>query len=138
MAEAIANEALRKREWSHVSVASAGATAVAGIPASAFAVQIASEHGLELGHHQSRPLSPELIDWADLILGMSPSHLIAVGELGGEERVALITDFIDGPGLGLTIEDPYGSDPEAYRRTFKQLEDAVESLLQRLEPILSP
>ena len=138
MAEAIALDALRRREWSHVTVASAGAAAQAGAPASPHAVQVAAEHGLALEHHQSRPLTPELIEWADLILTMGPSHLFAVSELGGAEKAALITDFLDGPALGTTIEDPFGADPDAYRRAFDQIEQAVQHLLERLEPILSP
>ncbi len=138
MAEVIAGDAVRQRDWSHVSIASAGAAAVSGAPASALAVQVAAEHGLELGYHKARPLTADLIEWADLILCMSPAHLTSVTELGGPEKAALITDFIDGPGLGMSIDDPFGSDPDGYRRTYDQIQVAVESLLQRLEPILSP
>lgn len=138
MAEAIALEALRRREWSHVSVASAGASATEGLPASPQAIQVAAEHGLELGNHQARALTPELVGWADLILGMSESHLVVIAETGGAEKAALVTDFLDGPGLGASIEDPFGAEPEAYRRAFDQIRAAVYGLLERLEPILSP
>lgn len=138
MAEAIALEALRRREWSHVSVASAGASATEGLPASPHAIQVAAENGLELVNHHARVLSGELVDWADLILGMSESHLVAIAESGGAEKAALVTDFLDGPGLGASIEDPFGAEPDAYRRTFDQIRLAVDSLLERLEPILSP
>lgn len=43
MAEAIALDAVRRREWSHVSVASAGASATEGLPASPHAIQVAAE-----------------------------------------------------------------------------------------------
>jgi protein-tyrosine-phosphatase len=138
MAEAIAQEELRRREWSHVTVASAGAAAQAGVPASTHAVAVAAEHGLELAHHRSRQLTPELIAWADLILAMSPAHLLAVGDLGGSEKATLATDFVEGPGAGASIEDPFGGDCDAYRRAFDQIGEAVRHLLQRLEPILSP
>jgi protein-tyrosine-phosphatase len=138
MAEAIALEALRRREWSHVSVASAGTGAVAGVPASPHAVEVAAEHGLDLEHHQSRPLTAEQVEWADLILAMSPSHLLAIAELGAAEKAALLTDFAEGDDVGASVQDPFGSDVDAYRRTFEQLEHAVDALLLRLEPILSP
>jgi protein-tyrosine phosphatase len=138
MAEAIALDALRRRDWSHVQVASAGAAAAEGAPASSCAIEVAAEHGLVLEHHQSRSLTPSLIRWADLILTMSPSHLLAVTELGGGEKAALITDFVEGAEDGVGVDDPFGLDCDAYRRTFDQLEQAVEGLLLRLEPILSP
>lgn len=138
LAEAIARREIAERGWSHVAVASAGIAAVAGAPASDGAVQVAREQGIDLSQHRTQPLTPELIDWADLVLAMSASHLGAVAEMGGAEKSALVTDFLDGTGLGHPVEDPFGADVDAYRRTFKQLERAIMGLMGRLEPILSP
>jgi protein-tyrosine phosphatase len=138
LAEAIAGQAVRERGWTHVAVASAGTGAAAGSPASENSVLVGAEHGLELGTHRSRPLDPALVDWADLILAMSPSHLGAVVELGGAEKVAMLTDFIEGPGFGAPIDDPFGGDPDAYRRAYDQIAAAVDGLLAKLEPILAP
>jgi len=138
LAEAIARREIAERGWSHVAVASAGVAAAAGTPASDGAIQAAKEQGIDLAPHRSQPLTPQLIEWADLILAMSTSHQSAVAELGGAEKSALVTDFLEGAGMGQAIEDPFGSDLDAYRRTFKQLERAIMSLMARLEPILSP
>jgi len=138
LAEAIAQREIAERGWSHVAVASAGIAAVPGAPASDGAVQVAGEQGIDLTHHRTRPLTPELVEWADLVLAMSASHLAAVAEAGGAEKAALVTDFLDGAGLGRPVEDPFGGDIEAYRRTFKQLERAIMGLMGRLEPILAP
>ena len=138
LAEAIAQREIAERGWSHVAVASAGIAAVPGAPASDGAVQVAGEQGIDLTHHRTRPLTPELVEWADLVLAMSASHLAAVAEAGGAEKAALVTDFLDGAGLGQPVEDPFGGDIEAYRRTFKQLERAIMGLMGRLEPILAP
>jgi hypothetical protein len=69
---------------------------------------------------------------------MSPSHLFSVGQLGGAEKAALITDFLEGDDAGAAVEVPCGSDEDAYRRSYEQLEVAINGLLERLEPILSP
>jgi protein-tyrosine phosphatase len=138
MAEATARRRIAERGWTHVRVRSAGAAAQEGSPASEHALGVGSLHGLDLDAHRSQPLTEELIEWADLILAMSPSHLAVVAEAGGAERAALITDFLDGDGIGAAIEDPFGGDVDAYARTFAQIDAAVDALLQRLEPILSP
>jgi protein-tyrosine phosphatase len=138
LAAAIARRALEQRGWSHVSVKSAGIACVPGSPASEGALEAAAEVGLDLGDHQSQSLTPALIDWADVILAMSHSHLGAVAELGGADKAALITDFIEGDGAGVPIEDPYGGDLGSYRGTYQQLVRAVDALLASLEPILSP
>jgi protein-tyrosine-phosphatase len=138
MAEAIAVGELRRRGWTHIAVKSAGTGAATGTTASSQAVDVAREHELDLSAHASQPLSPELIAWADLILAMAPSHLHVIDALGGEGRTALVTDFVEGPGAGAPVNDPFGGDHESYRLAFAQLREAVGALLDRLEPILSP
>lgn len=138
MAAAIARDAIRRRGWSHVQVASAGVSAGAGAPASAEVAPVLAEAGIELGEHVSRVLTSELIDWADSIMVMSPTHLFAVDAMGGGEKAALITEFLEGDEAGRPIADPIGGDLAVYRRTRDQLARAVEAVLDRLEPILAP
>ena len=138
LAAALAHQAVALRGWTHVRVQSAGIATISGAPASEGAQAVAQEHGLDLSAHMSQPLTPEMARWADLILGMGPSHLVGVAELGGAEKAALVTDFVDDESLGTAIEDPFGGDLNDYRETYQQLEHAVAGLLHRLEPILSP
>jgi protein-tyrosine-phosphatase len=138
LAAAVTQHAVEQRGWTHVRVQSAGVATVSGAPASQGAQVVAGEHGLDLSSHMSRPLTPELASWADLILGMGPSHLVGVAELGGAEKAALVTDFVDDDSLGTAIEDPFGGDLDDYRETYQQLEHAIAGLLNRLEPILAP
>jgi protein-tyrosine-phosphatase len=138
MAAEIAKAELARRGWTHVAVRSAGAATNAGHPASENTLSVLREHGIDASDHQTTPLTPDAVRNADLILVMSSAHLFAVGEMGGAEKAAMITDFLEGDEAGLPIEDPFGSDEEAYRRTYTQLEGAINGLLERLEPILSP
>ena len=134
MAAALARHAIEQRGWPHVEVRSAGVAASGGAPATAPAQQVAAAHGLALDDHRSQPLTRELVQWADMILAMSLSHVEAAQDLGGENKVVLVTEFIGGS----PVEDPFGADESAYARTFDQLQVAVASVLDRLEPILAP
>lgn len=138
LAMAIARSEADRRAWKHVAVASAGVAAAPGAAASEGAVRVAAERGLDLSDHTSQPLTRELVEWADLILTMSASQIIGVADLGGAEKVALVTDFIEGEGRGEPVEDPFGADAAAYRRTFDQLHRAVGGVFERLTPILAP
>ena len=138
MAAAITRAELERRGWTHVAVQSAGAAAAQGQPASEQAIDVLAEHDVDLTMHRTTPLTPELVQQADLVPVMSASHLFSVTEMGGGEKVALVTDFLEGDELGASVEDPFGSDTEAYRRTYDQLDRAISGLLARLEPILSP
>ena len=138
MAAAIAAHELSARGWHHVAVRSAGTGAAEGAGASPETDTVLKEHGIEPQPHFSQMLTGEMVRWADLILAMSLSHVYTVNDLGGGEKVALITDFLEGEEVSSGVEDPYGAGIEAYRRTFDQLEHAVQGLMARLEPILSP
>jgi protein-tyrosine-phosphatase len=138
MAVGIARRAIEERGWLHVAVNSAGMAATPGSPASESAIRVAAEHDIDLTEHVARPLIPEIVEWADLTLVMSPSHLAALERLGVEDQIALVTDFLDGEGAGESIEDPFGADDEAYERAYEQLEHAITGVLDRLEPILAP
>jgi protein arginine phosphatase len=138
MAAAIARAAIAKRGWSHVQVASAGVAAEPGSPASDPVLPVLEEEGIELGEHASRSLTPDLIDWADSILVMSPAHLAAVEALGGGDKAALVTEFLEGTESGMPVSDPIGGGFDIYRRTRGQLVRAVDAVLDRLEPILAP
>lgn len=138
LAEGIARHRIGERGWPHVSVGSAGIAAANGEPAAAHAVVVARERGIDLEAHASRHLTPELIDWADLILAMAPGHLTAIGMLGGAEKAALVTEFEDEEGGGRLVDDPFGSDLAAYHRTYERLEFAIDAVLARIEPIVAP
>ena len=134
MAAAIARAAIAERGWQHVDVRSAGVSAGAGAPATSTAHHVAVAHGLSLDDHRSQPLTPELVQWADMILAMSPSHAAAAMDLGGENKTVLVTEFVGGGA----VEDPIGGDESVYEVTFNQLQEAIAAVLDRLEPILAP
>lgn len=136
MAEVILRHAIGGRGWRHVRVGSAGIAAAVGEPAARNARLVAGEAGLDLSDHASRPLTPELIAWADLILVMSPAHRHSVVRLGGADKVALITEFLEDDPR--PVDDPFGGDAAAYRRTYRRLETAIAALLGRLETIVAP
>jgi len=138
IAAAAAGAELARRGWSHVRVQSAGTAAATDAAASAHAVTVMGEQGLDISGHRARAVSPEQLEWADLVLAMAPAHLAALAELGAGHKAALISDFLEGSAVGQPVDDPFGGDVDDYRRTYEVLATAVSRLLDRLEPILAP
>lgn len=138
LAEAVTRRALEEREWSHVSVESAGTAASAGAPASEGARRAAAEVGLDLEGHAARNLTDELVQRADIVLAMTPWHQVQVEQLGGAGRVSLLTEFVEGSEPGEPIEDPFGGSAEDFARARERIREAVDGLLRRLDPILAP
>jgi protein-tyrosine-phosphatase len=70
---------------------------------------------------------------ADLILGMSASHVARVVTLAENASVALLGDFAqDAPLGGPSVPDPFGGPVEVYRETFRTLDRLVGAALDRL------
>lgn len=143
LAEALARRELEERGWRHVRVASAGISTVSGLPASEGSRAAAESRGLDLSGHESAQLTPGRVERADLVLGMSLSHVEAVKDLGGEGKVALLGSFAVGQddeegGGRWAVPDPFGGDEAVYRETLDTLERLVSRALSRLEPVLAP
>ncbi|NIR42928.1 MAG: low molecular weight protein arginine phosphatase [Gemmatimonadetes bacterium] len=137
MAEAIARRALHERGWTHVSVDSAGTGATWGAPATESARQAAAQIGLDLSGHRSQPLTPQLVEGSDIILGMTQTHVDTVTGLG-TAQVSLLSEFIQGPHAGEPIADPVGGTIEDYREARDRIARGIDGLLDRLSAILSP
>ncbi len=141
LAEVITRRDLATRGWGHVEVRSAGAGAPEGGPASEGSLAAAERHGLDLSGHRSAPLDELALAWADLVLVMSPSHLMRVAELGAGEKATLLGSFAAGEepdSVPASVPDPFGGSDDEYEATFVLLERLVARTLDRLAPILAP
>jgi len=130
LAEAIARRLVAERRIADVSVSSAGTSAWPDAPASDGSLLVALEHGMNLGEHRARTLSPELVAGADLLLAMGPHHLERAEALGGAGRAHLLSAFASGQPRA--ISDPFGGDLEVYRSTYRELEQEIGRVLDRI------
>jgi protein-tyrosine-phosphatase len=135
MAEAVARNEIEKRGWKHVRVSSAGVAAQPGAPATEGAIGAIGAVGLDLDSHRSRLVDPRLLEWADVILAMSPSHLAVLEAFGAGSKSALLGEFA---GVGASVPDPFGGGLDAYRTTLSDLEDLVKRSLDRITAIVNP
>jgi len=132
MAEALLRRALEERGIEGVTVSSAGTGAWDGAPVSEGAYLVGLENGLDLSQHQARLLTRELVRGADLILTMSAQHRGRVEALGGGDHVHTLVAYA-GPGQhDGDVADPFGADLDAYRVTFRQLEELIEGAITRI------
>jgi protein-tyrosine-phosphatase len=139
MAEGIARRELEERGWRHVRVASAGLAARDGDGAAGNAVAVAGRHGVDLAGHRTRALTEQMVEWADVVLVMSPGHLDALRRNGAGDRAALLSAFASGDdGNAAGVRDPFGGPPQAYENTYAELRALICRALNRLAPILHP
>ncbi|HID89924.1 MAG TPA: low molecular weight protein arginine phosphatase [Anaerolineae bacterium] len=112
-------------------VTSAGLWTEEGLPASPPAMKVMAERGYRLEHHRSRPVTRWLVEEADLVLGMTPSHVealrLAFPDLA--DRIYLLADMVDG---SYGVEDPYGRPIVVYRAVADELERMIEEGYERI------
>lgn len=132
MAEVIGRSIVTERNLTDVTVASAGVAADSFSGASEGSLLIAMEHGLDLSRHRSRQVTPAMIEGADLILTMSPSHLLAVEGMGGQGKAHLLSAFATRGESQRPVSDPIGGDITVYRHTFDELHLLIGRAFDRL------
>jgi protein-tyrosine phosphatase len=107
------------------SVLSAGMAAMMGGEAAAEAIEVVRGYGADLSRHESRPLSVALAAQADLLIGMTSSHVTMMSEyyprLGAEPRLL-------NPS-GADLADPVGCPRDVYEDCARQIWQSLEALL---------
>jgi glycine hydroxymethyltransferase len=134
MAEGLFRHAVQGR--GEYRVVSAGLGAVEGQPPSAHAIQAMKELGIDISGQRSRMLTPELVEEADYIFGMTHGHVESILLLYPQaaEKTFLLREFDDSvEGFSKDITDPIGGSYEVYVQCRDQIRDAIQSLLRILE-----
>src|SRR5438309_422297 len=131
MAEGIFRQAVKGR--GSYRVISAGLGAMEGQPPSAYAVQAVKELGIDISAQRSRMLTPELVQQADFIFGMTHSHIDTVMLLYPQaaEKTFLLREFDETLDIfEKDISDPIGGSYEVYLNCRDQIEQGLPSLLR--------
>lgn len=115
-----------------LEVLTAGTATVHGLPATAHAVTVMQEHGLDLTAHRSQPITPHLLQTVDLILTMTVSHREAL-RLKYPAVSARIYTLAEYAGRNTDVRDPYGGPLEEYRRTAQALVELLTSVVARMQ-----
>ena len=111
-----------------LEVSSAGTGAMAGYPASANAVDVMAERGIDITGHRSRPITVDALLAADYIWVMARHHRESVLHLAPEvaARVALLDP------AGADVADPMGGDKDMYRACARHIESALATRLTEI------
>ncbi|HRT10084.1 MAG TPA: ribose 5-phosphate isomerase B [Candidatus Paceibacterota bacterium] len=114
---------------------SAGLGAANGQPPSAFAVEAVKELGIDISNIRSRMLTPDLVQAADYIIGMTHSHVDSILLLYPQaaEKTFLLREFDETLELfEKDISDPIGGSYQVYLNCRDQIEQGIVSLLRFL------
>jgi RpiB/LacA/LacB family sugar-phosphate isomerase len=134
MAEGIFRHAVKDR--GDYRVISAGLGAADGQAPSPYGVQAVRELGIDISHQRSRMLTPDIVEQADYIFGMTHSHIDTVMMLypHAAEKTFLLREFDETLDIfEKDISDPIGGSYDVYLDCRDQIEQGIASLLRFLE-----
>ena len=105
---------------------SAGVYALSGAPASDGARRAMKRRGLSVERHRSQTVTRVLLEQVDLVVGMSPNHILQLQMMYPGCQTPMIS--LDDP----PVSDPYGGDDAAYERAARDIERQLPQLLNRI------
>ncbi|MBV6700340.1 low molecular weight phosphotyrosine protein phosphatase [Kitasatospora aureofaciens] len=85
-------------------------------------VTAAARAGYDLSGHRGVQVSPELLDWADVVLAMDHAVLDALRELADEQTVPKLALYLD----GRDVPDPWKQPSEAFTACVTAVEAGAE------------
>jgi protein-tyrosine-phosphatase len=134
MAEGALRALLQGRSIDNIEVMSAGTAVAPGSPATLYAMEAVKTWNADISRHKARPLSPELIEEADLILVMTPSHYHAVMTMVPEadEKTFLLKNYPEAGEDGEGVADPIGGSLDQYNQTFLEIGEELGRILPDL------
>jgi protein-tyrosine phosphatase len=104
------------------TVLSAGSSGGFAAPASAEAIGVMHELGLDISNHLSQTVTREMVEHSDRIFVMTPEQMDRILTLAPDARGRVM--LLDPKGRA--VEDPHGGDRETYRRCASVIRQALE------------
>ena len=116
-----------------LEVTSAGTAAVQGIPASPQAIAVMKKKGIDIGGHESKPVTGGLLENSDLVITMTQGHKehLASKFPCYTSKIKSLSHLASGTIRG-DVMDPYCLDEKAYEDTANLLEKAFREFTSKL------
>lgn len=130
----LAEHLLKAMAEDRYEVKSAGIAAFDGDQASQQVHHVLEEKGIVI-QHQAQSVTPELIDWADLVLTMTKQHeqILQARFPEQEGKIVALKAYVTDEETNLDVTDPFGGSVEVYRKTRDELEELLKKFLEKEE-----
>lgn len=127
MAEAI----VRAKHITNIEVKSAGIFAASQAPMSPNAKRVLGEQQITEQHSASQ-VDEATLEWADYIITMTEGHRANLLAAYPQHANKIIRLHEFATGESRDVFDPYGGDVEVYRKTFNELQQAIEQIIRKI------
>lgn len=134
LAEVLLKRELRSLGAEDIAVSSAGIYAYPGSPPDPRMVDYLTKGGIAYEPHESRGITQEEVEQADLIIVMQKDHARTIESSWPKAagKVELFGKFISGDWTEDDVMDPYGKSSYHYRVAQSQISLGVQNLARRI------
>ncbi len=136
IAEGILKKKLYPIFTDRIKIHSAGTLGIENHPATANAVSVAKEKGVDIFAHSSKGITKKIVEEADLIFVMANQHrnYIAVNFSEHRDKIHLLTNYaLDvSEQKNETVKDPIGENLKFYRRVINRIESEIDRIFSDL------
>lgn len=125
------NKILKAGLAEKINVSSAGLAAMPGAKASNNSIDVLKDEDIDLNEHESRQLTLELIESADVVLTMTQQHKSGIVNVIPEfnNKVFTLGEFAE---VNIDVSDPFGGDKAIYQACFSQIEQLLNKAWSKL------
>jgi protein-tyrosine-phosphatase len=135
MAEGIMRARWAREAGRGLSVSSMGVHGIDGMPPTDDAIRVCAENGIDIAAQRSRPLVPDELRHADLILVMEPFHKNFIAtfhpEAAGQTFLLGAWPEKAAPKKAV-VEDPVGGSMRLYRKVFAAISGHIDRIIPQL------
>lgn len=124
MAEAVAKNVIKVKELKNIKVSSAGIFAAEGKPVSENAKKALALIGIKT-LHKAKLLTENMIKTSTVVITMTKEQKMMFSEYKNVFSIGEFTGLKD-------IQDPFGTDLNAYKDTLNQIQKSVEIIIEKV------
>ena len=134
LAEMLLRNEIEALNIEDVSVSSAGLFAYPGVPPDPEMVNYLTKAGIPTKSHESKQLTEDEVDWADLILVMERGQADIIKESWPQasDKVKLLGSLLSPAGYADDVIDPFRRTRYHYRLAQSQITLAIKALVESL------
>lgn len=116
-------------------IKSCGTQACSGQKATEYAIYTISKYGVNLSNHRAINIQDLNIEEADYIICMTKMHYDYVIEKYPKikSKVYILKEMVLDSNKYLDVDDPWGFDLQVYSGCAKEITDAIDKLIAKLE-----
>ena len=130
LAEMLLKQSMAGQQVPPAQVQSAGLFADPGADPDPVMVRYLEDRHIAFDQHASQAVTPDLLDWADLVLAMEKLHLDLLIDISpdSKKKIQLLGRYLPGNQQEDEIQDPFGQSAFHYRLAQSQITLAIKAL----------